>query len=147
MTLKAKLRAQAGGTTPREVLAKFKTMQMVDVHLPTTDGRELTFGVSGNIVTNADATINSALAATSGVTANLLAVGYWDDVGFLATGANGTILNSPDGLTWARQPIPATLAILWAQSFGSVISEAKAAFDGPVRAVVCGETFEVSRTR
>ena len=25
--------------------------------------------------------------------------------------------------------------------------EAKAAFDGPVRAVVCGETFEVSRTR
>ena len=28
-----------------------------------------------------------------------------------------------------------------------VISEAKAAFDGPVRAVVCGETFEVSRTR
>jgi transposase len=41
-TLKAKLRALAGGTTPREVLAKFKTMQMVDVHLPTTDGRELT---------------------------------------------------------------------------------------------------------
>ncbi len=32
----------AGGTTPREVIAKFKTMQMVDVHLPTTDGRELT---------------------------------------------------------------------------------------------------------
>ena len=28
-----------------------------------------------------------------------------------------------------------------------VISEAKAAFDGPVRAVVCGETFEVHRTR
>ena len=42
VTLKAKLRALAGGTTPREVLAKFKTMQMVDVHLPTTDGRELT---------------------------------------------------------------------------------------------------------
>jgi hypothetical protein len=41
-TLKAKLRALADGTTPREVLAKFKTMQMVDVHLPTTDGRELT---------------------------------------------------------------------------------------------------------
>lgn len=40
-TLKARLRALAGGTTPREVLAKFKTMQMVDVHLPTTDGREL----------------------------------------------------------------------------------------------------------
>ena len=24
------------------MIAKFKTMQMVDVHLPTTDGRELT---------------------------------------------------------------------------------------------------------
>jgi hypothetical protein len=42
VTLKAKLRALAGGTTPREVMAKFKTMQMVDAHLPTTDGRELT---------------------------------------------------------------------------------------------------------
>jgi transposase len=42
VTLKAKLRTLASGTTPREVLAKFKTMQMVDVHLPTTDGRELT---------------------------------------------------------------------------------------------------------
>jgi hypothetical protein len=31
----------AGGLTPREVIAKFKTMQMVDVHIPTTDGREL----------------------------------------------------------------------------------------------------------
>jgi transposase len=41
VTLKAKLRALAGGTTPREVIAKFKTLQMVDVHLPTTDGREL----------------------------------------------------------------------------------------------------------
>ena len=42
VTLKAKLRTLAGGTTPREVLDKFKTMQMVDVQLPTTDGRELT---------------------------------------------------------------------------------------------------------
>ena len=42
VTLKAKLRSVTGGTTPREVIAKFKTMQMVDVHLPTTDGRELT---------------------------------------------------------------------------------------------------------
>jgi transposase len=42
VTLKAKLRTLAGGTTPREVIAKFKTMQMVDVQLPTTDGRELT---------------------------------------------------------------------------------------------------------
>jgi transposase len=42
VTLKAKLRSVAGGTTPREVIAKFRTLQMVDVHLPTTDGRELT---------------------------------------------------------------------------------------------------------
>jgi transposase len=42
VTLKAKLSTLAGGTTPREVIAKFKTMQMVDVHLPTTDGRALT---------------------------------------------------------------------------------------------------------
>ena len=41
VTLKAKLRALAGGTTPREVLDKFKTLQMVDVVLPTDDGREL----------------------------------------------------------------------------------------------------------
>lgn len=42
VTLKAKLRTLAGGTTPREVIDKFKTMQMVDVQLPTTDGRALT---------------------------------------------------------------------------------------------------------
>jgi hypothetical protein len=42
VTLKAQLRPLAGGTTPRAVIEKFKTMQMVDVHLPTTDGRELT---------------------------------------------------------------------------------------------------------
>ncbi|MFN9676167.1 MAG: IS1634 family transposase, partial [Betaproteobacteria bacterium] len=42
VTLKAKLRPLAGGTTPHEVLDKFKTQQMVDVMLPTTDGRELT---------------------------------------------------------------------------------------------------------
>jgi len=42
VTLKAKLRTVAGGTTPREVIGKFRTMQMVDVTLPTTDGRELT---------------------------------------------------------------------------------------------------------
>lgn len=42
VTLKAQLRSLAGGTTPREVLDKFKTMHMVDVLLPTTDGRQLT---------------------------------------------------------------------------------------------------------
>ena len=41
VTLKARLRPVAAGITPREVLSKFKTMQMVDVHIPTTDGREL----------------------------------------------------------------------------------------------------------
>ncbi|MBT2302878.1 hypothetical protein J7E70_20720 [Variovorax paradoxus] len=41
VTLKAQLKRLAHGLTPGEVIAKFKTMQMVDVHLPTTDGREL----------------------------------------------------------------------------------------------------------
>lgn len=35
VTLKTRLRPLAGGTTPREVLDKFKTLQMVDVVLPT----------------------------------------------------------------------------------------------------------------
>jgi hypothetical protein len=41
VTLKAQLRTAAKGLTPRAVIEKFKTMQMVDVHLPTSDGREL----------------------------------------------------------------------------------------------------------
>ncbi len=40
VTLKARLREHAKGLTPRAAIEKFKTMQMVDVHLPTTDGRE-----------------------------------------------------------------------------------------------------------
>ena len=40
VTLKANLRPLASGIKPREVIAKFKTMQMVDVCIPTTDGRE-----------------------------------------------------------------------------------------------------------
>ena len=36
-----RLRALAPGLTPRAVLEKLSTMQMVDVHLPTTDGREI----------------------------------------------------------------------------------------------------------
>ena len=41
VTLKARLRQLAGGTTPREVIDKFSAMQMVDVLLPTTNAREL----------------------------------------------------------------------------------------------------------
>jgi transposase len=41
VTLKARLKQLAKGLTPREVLDKFKTIQMVDVHVPTTDGRQL----------------------------------------------------------------------------------------------------------
>ena len=41
VTLRQRLRAHAPGLTPRSVLEKFKTIQMVDVHLPTTDGRTL----------------------------------------------------------------------------------------------------------
>ena len=39
--LRQRLRAVAGGLSPRAVLEKFSAVQMVDVHLPTTDGREV----------------------------------------------------------------------------------------------------------
>ncbi len=41
VTLKRRLRALAPGLTPRAVFDKLKAMQMVDVHLPTTDGRQI----------------------------------------------------------------------------------------------------------
>jgi transposase len=41
VTLKARLRRCAGGLTARAVLDKFACIQMLDVHLPTTDGREI----------------------------------------------------------------------------------------------------------
>ena len=41
VTLKQRLKALAPGLTPRAVLEKFAALQMVDVHLPTTDGRYL----------------------------------------------------------------------------------------------------------
>ncbi len=41
VTLKYRLKALAPGLTPRAALEKFATLQMVDVHLPTTDGRTL----------------------------------------------------------------------------------------------------------
>jgi Transposase DDE domain len=41
VTLKARVKPLASGLTPRAVLEKFAAMQMLDVHLPTTDGREL----------------------------------------------------------------------------------------------------------
>ncbi len=41
VTLGRRLHALAPGLTPRNVLAKFAAIQMIDVHVPTTDGREL----------------------------------------------------------------------------------------------------------
>ena len=41
VTLKARLRRTASGLTPRAVREKFAAVQMIDVHLPTTDGREV----------------------------------------------------------------------------------------------------------
>jgi hypothetical protein len=41
VTLKRRLHALAPGLTPRSVLEKFSALQMIDVHVPTTDGREL----------------------------------------------------------------------------------------------------------
>lgn len=39
VTLKYQAHQQAPGLTPRSILEKFAALQMVDVHLPTTDGR------------------------------------------------------------------------------------------------------------
>jgi transposase len=41
VTLTERLRALAPGLTTRSALEKFAAMQMIDVHVPTTDGREL----------------------------------------------------------------------------------------------------------
>jgi transposase len=41
VTLARRLRDLAPGLTPRSVLEKLAAMQMLDVHLPTTDGREV----------------------------------------------------------------------------------------------------------
>lgn len=41
ITLKQRLRHLAPGLTPRSVLDKMAAMEMVDVHLPTTDGRTI----------------------------------------------------------------------------------------------------------
>ena len=41
VTLAQRLRALAPGLTPRRVLEKFTAIQLIDVHIPTTDGREL----------------------------------------------------------------------------------------------------------
>jgi transposase len=43
VTLRHQLRAKAPGLTVRQILEKFGRMQMMDVHFPTTDGRELVF--------------------------------------------------------------------------------------------------------
>jgi transposase len=41
VTLRRRLRNLAPGLTPRSVLEKFRAVQMIDVHLPTTDGRKV----------------------------------------------------------------------------------------------------------
>jgi hypothetical protein len=40
-TLRRKLQSHAPGLTPREALKELRSIQMVDVHFPTTDGRTL----------------------------------------------------------------------------------------------------------
>src|SRR5208282_1462910 len=41
ITLTRRLHSLAPGLTARSALAKFAAVQMIDVHLPTTDGREI----------------------------------------------------------------------------------------------------------
>ena len=39
--MRQRLRALAPGLMPRAVMDSFAGMQMIDVHIPTTDGREM----------------------------------------------------------------------------------------------------------
>jgi hypothetical protein len=41
VTIGRRLKALAPGLTPRSLIEKFAAVQMIDVHIPTTDGREL----------------------------------------------------------------------------------------------------------
>jgi hypothetical protein len=41
ITLRQRLKALAGGLMPRVVFEKLATLQLLDVRVPTTDGREL----------------------------------------------------------------------------------------------------------
>jgi hypothetical protein len=41
VSLRARVRVLAPGLTPRALLEKFAAIQMLAVHFPTTDGREL----------------------------------------------------------------------------------------------------------
>jgi hypothetical protein len=41
VTLRMKLNSAAPGLTPREAFRSLAAIQLVDVHIPTTDGREL----------------------------------------------------------------------------------------------------------
>ncbi len=65
------------------------------------NGRYVVVGDSGNLRHSSDGI--TWTAATSGVTTNLLAVSWWEDIGFLATGNSGAILNSTDGITWQQR--------------------------------------------
>ena len=47
-TLRAIARARAPGLTPRQIIDKFKTLKMVDVILPTTDGRTTSLLAGGS---------------------------------------------------------------------------------------------------
>jgi hypothetical protein len=41
VTLRQMARSYSPGLTPRSILEQMKEIQMIDVHIPTTDGREL----------------------------------------------------------------------------------------------------------
>jgi len=41
VTLKQRAKCLAPGLTPRSIIEQMKAIQMIDVHIPTVDGREL----------------------------------------------------------------------------------------------------------
>ena len=48
VTIGSRLKARAPGLTPRSLFEKFAAVQMIDVHIPTTDGRELQLTATPN---------------------------------------------------------------------------------------------------
>ena len=69
VTLGQRLHTLAPGLTPRSVLEKFAAMQMIDVHLPTTDGRKIILTRYTHPEPRTKAPAGQTQATTTGTTA------------------------------------------------------------------------------
>ncbi len=65
VTLVRRLHALAPGLTPRSAIEKFAAVQMIDLHVPTTDGRELMLTRYTDLPPNSKPRINLTQAASN----------------------------------------------------------------------------------